>query len=177
MPGVDTFRRDFVFKSFNRDAAVAEALDAVVQVSTLFEPMLERQGWQATGTTALGFVAPNLEALTWEQVLDFRDHPGAQEARQMLKDFEMYAAQQEATEARDREQIVGKQVTQALFDALNDRSMKLPRTLAEQAAKTGVSFIPVVGPFVGAIDLIETGVQKHQESHSGIAALMKLRKT
>jgi hypothetical protein len=51
-----------------------------VQVSTLFEPMLERSGWQPTGMTALEVAVPNLDALNWEQVLEFRAHPGALEA-------------------------------------------------------------------------------------------------
>lgn len=40
MSGVNRFERDFIYKSFNRDVAIAEDVRAVLQVSTLFEPMV-----------------------------------------------------------------------------------------------------------------------------------------
>jgi hypothetical protein len=176
MPGVNTFERDFIFKSFNRDAAVANALGAVVQVSTLFEPMLQRRGWDPTGTTAVHVAAPNLGALSWEQVLDFRQHPGAGESRQMLTEFERIAATQEPRDAEHFLLQVSQQVTDGLMAALFEHRTKVPRAIAEEAAKTGISFIPVVGPFVGAAaSAAQIGAEKLHESRSGIAALMKLR--
>jgi hypothetical protein len=60
LPGIDTFQRDFIIKSFNRDAAVADDLGAVLQVSTLFAPMMEQHEQPATGASAVEVIAPDL---------------------------------------------------------------------------------------------------------------------
>jgi hypothetical protein len=87
-------RRDVIRKSFTRDVLIAQERSAVLQVSTLFEPMLQRHGFRATGATAVQIVAPNLDALEWEQVLEFRQHSGAREAREMLREWERAAVEQ-----------------------------------------------------------------------------------
>lgn len=176
MPGVNTFRRDFIYKSFNRDLAVARDIGAVVQVSTLFEPMLQRHGWNATGATALEIAVPNLAALEWEQVLAFRAHPGAQEAREMLRKFERMAADEEPQDAREYLLGVSQRVTDGLMTTISDRSIHLPRAVAEEAAKAGMSFIPFVGPFVGTVlTAAELAAAQRDETRSGVAALMMLR--
>jgi hypothetical protein len=176
MPGLNTFERDFIYKSFNRDLAVAQKIGAVVQMSTLFEPMLRRRGRQPSGTTAPEIAVPNLSALEWEQVLEFRRHPGAEEARKMLREFERVALEQDPQEAEAFLLKVSQQVTGSLFSALADRGVHLGRTVAEEAAKTGISFIPIAGPFIEkAITAVELGAAKLAESRSGVAALMKLR--
>ncbi len=177
MAHVNTFRRDFIYKSFNRDVAVAQDLGAVVQVSTLFEPMLQHRGRQPSGTTALEIAAPNLSSLEWEQVLEFRQHPGAEEARHMLREFERLALEEGPRDAEEFLMKVSQQVTDGLLGALKDREVHLGRAVAEEAAKTGVSMIPFVGPFIEkGITAVEIGAAKLAESRSGLAALMKLRK-
>lgn len=176
VPGVNTFERDFIYKSFNRDAAVAEDLGAVLQVSTLFEPMLERHGWKPTGATALGVLAPNLGGLEWEQVLEFRDHPGAGEARSMLRESERTAVEQEPEDAREFLTRTFQGVTEALFGVFEDRRMKLGRAAVEEVAKDAVSILlPPVGMLIGAANLAEDAATARIQSRSGIAALMKLR--
>ena len=176
LPGVNTFQRDFVYKSFTRDAAVAADLGAVLQVSTLFEPMLERRGWEPTGTTALQVAAPNLGALEWEQVLEFRAHPGASEAREMLREFERIAAEEEPEDASAFLLKVSQEMADGLFSVLEHRSVHVTRAVAEEAAKTAISFIPVVGPFIEkGVTAVEVGAAKRAESRSGVAALMRLR--
>lgn len=176
MPNVNTFERDFIYKSFNRDVAIAEEVGAVLQVRTLFEPMLQHRGRRPTETTALQIAVPNLTALAWEQVLEFRRHAGAEEARHMLREFERLALEQEPEDAREFLLKVSQQVGDWLMEALKDRSVHLGRTAAEEAAKKAISFIPVVGPFIDtAIAVVEVGAAKLSESRSGIAALMKLR--
>jgi hypothetical protein len=118
MPDRNTFERDFIYKSFNRDVAVADGLGAVLQVSTLFEPMLQHYGRQASGMTALEIAAPNLGALEWEQVLEFRRHAGAEEARQMLREFERLALEQEPQDAEDFLLKVSQRVVDGLLGAL-----------------------------------------------------------
>jgi hypothetical protein len=138
--------------------------------------MLQRHGWQATGTTALEVVVPNLAALEWEQVLNFRGHPGAAEARAMLREFERAAAEQDPGDAREFLLNVSQRVTDGCLAAIADRSTHLARNVAEAAAKTAISFVPLVGPFVeiGAT-AAELAAKKVSESRSGIAALMTLR--
>lgn len=178
MRGVNTFERDFIYKSFNRDFAVSQELGAVLQVSTLFEPMLQRHGWQATGATALEIAVPDLAALEWEQVLEFRAHDGADEARESLRDFERVAAEQEPDDAKEFLLVVSQQITDGLLAALAERRTKLPRALAEEVGKTGLSFIPAVGPVVEkSVTAVQLGAAKRAEARSGIAALMKLRAT
>lgn len=176
MPDVGTFERDFIYKSFNHDIGIACELGTVLQVSTLFEPMLQRHGWQPTGATALQVVVPNLAALEWEQVLEFRMHPGVDEARQMLRKFERVAAEQEPRDAEEFLMTVSQQVTDGLLAALAERRTRIPRAVAEEAAKTGIALIPVAGPFLEkSITAAQLGVAKRSENRSGIAALMRLR--
>lgn len=176
MPDTNTFRRDFIRKSFTRDAVIAQDLGAVLQVSTLFEPMLERHGFQATGTTAVQIAAPNLDALEWEQVLEFRGHPGALEARQMLREWEQAAADQEPGDANEFLMKVSQETMQGMLAALHEQQPKLGRTVVEEAAKTAVGFVPIVGAFIGgAVSVGETAAERLRESRSGIAALMKLQ--
>jgi hypothetical protein len=173
---VNTFQRSFVYKSFNRDAAVAADLAGVLQVSTLFEPMLERSGWQPMGMTALEVAVPNLDALNWEQVLEFRAHPGALEARGMLRESERLATEQEPEDARAFLSKVSQEVAGGVFAALEHRRVHVTRTVAEEAAKTAISFIPVVGPLIEkGVTVAELSAAKRSESRSGIAALMKHR--
>lgn len=176
MPGVNTFRRDFIYKAFNRDTGVAKDLDAVVQVSTLFTPMLERHGWNATGTAALELAVPNLAVLEWEQILEFRQHPGAQEAREMLREFEVAAVEEEPADAQQFLASVAQEITTGLFSALAERSLHLSRDATAEAAKAAISFIPVVGPFVSiGATAAELAATRRSQAHSGIAALMVLR--
>ncbi|MDX8153370.1 hypothetical protein SK069_17360 [Patulibacter brassicae] len=178
LPGVNQFRRDFIYKSFNRDAAVARELDASFQITSLYEPMLVRHGFGSapSGATALEIAAPNLGALRWEEILDFREHPGAKEARALLLSFERVAAAEEPSDAADFLRKVSQQVTDALLNALADRRTNVPRAVAGEAVKTGISLIPVVGPFLEkAATAAQIGRAVSTERRSGIAALMKLR--
>jgi hypothetical protein len=174
--GRPTFERDYIYKSFNHDAAIAEDLGAALQVSTLFTPMLERNGWRPTGATAIEIAAPNLAGLEWEQVLEFRQHPGAGEARETMREFERLAIEQEPGDANDFLMKVSQQTTAGLFAAFVARDKSLRRTAAEELARSGIGFIPVVGPFLGGVISVgEAAAQQRRESHSGIAALMKLQ--
>lgn len=177
MPRVNAFERDFIYKSFNRDIAVAHDLGAVLQVSTLFEPMLQHHGWQPTGATALQITVPDLGALEWEQVLAFRAHAGASEAREMLREFERVAAEQEPRDAEHFLLKVSQQVSDGLLAALDARNTSIPRNALREAAKTLISFVPAAGPFIGTgITAAEVAATKRSEMRSGIAALMRLRR-
>jgi hypothetical protein len=169
-PGRGTFERDFIYKSFNHDAAIAQDRGAALQVSTLFTPMLERNGWRPTGATAIEIAAPSLAGLEWEQVLEFRQRPGAGEAREIMREFERLAIEQEPGDANDFLMKVSQQTTAGLCAAFAARDKSLGRTAAEEAGKTGIGFIPVVGPFLGGVISIgEAAAKQRRESHSGIA--------
>jgi hypothetical protein len=130
---------------------IAQDLDAVLQVSTLFEPMLQRHGYQATGLTAMQIAAPNLGALAWEQVLEFREHPDTEEARQMLREWERVAAEQEPGDANEFLMKVSQQTMQGMLAVLHDQQPKLGRTVIEEAAKTAVGFVPANEPFYAPV--------------------------
>jgi hypothetical protein len=146
-----------------------------VQVSTLFEPMLERCGWRPTGATALEVAVPNLGKLEWDQILAFRQEPGAQEARAMLKEFERVAIEQEPGDAREFLRKISQAVTAALFETISATSVGAT-DIAKEAAKGGISvFLPPVGVVVAVSSVLEAAATARRQARSGVAALMKLR--
>jgi len=76
-----------VIKSFNQDSVAAALIGAAFNPTTLFAPVAQRRALAAPrdGREALSVVVPNVEALPWETVLEFREHPGSGEARAMLR--------------------------------------------------------------------------------------------
>ena len=51
-----------------------------------------------------------------------------------------------------------------------------PPDMAEEATKTGVSFIPLVGPFLGpGLSFVEAVHDAQAQRHAWYAALMRLR--
>jgi hypothetical protein len=64
MPDVDTFRRGFIYKSFNREV-VAASLGAAFNVTTLFEPMIARGDVvpYTGGAEPLDYLLPNIGGL------------------------------------------------------------------------------------------------------------------
>jgi len=56
-----------------------------------------------------------------------------------------------------------------------DLEGSLTKDLAAEAVKTGVSFIPVIGPFLGpGASLVQAVSEEMQERRTWYAALMKL---
>jgi hypothetical protein len=176
---VNTFKRDFIYGSFNRDAVIAGELGAVLQITTLFEPMVTRASFapQPSGQAALEVVAPNVGALEWGEIAEFRAHPGAAEARALMFEFDRRAMEQEPRDATDYLLKVGQQVTDGLMAAVRERSTKIASATREEIARLPVAFIPHVGPLIDkAITGIQLRTRAKREERSVVAALMKLRR-
>src|SRR5215203_964418 len=95
------YKRRWIIEVFNRDLVAASAINATFNPTTLFAPIVERRGWGTPldGREALGIAVPNVGALPWEAVVEFRDHAGSTEARAMLREFEEKAAHEEPEDA------------------------------------------------------------------------------
>ena len=101
--------RSFLVQSFGRDLTVAAWLNATVHVSTLFEPLLRATAdstglgvqHEPSGATALGIIVPDLGQLSWEAVVDFREHAGSEDARGRLREIEERALDQDPGDLLD----------------------------------------------------------------------------
>ena len=70
---------------------------------------------------------------------------------------------------------VFRSITRDLFAAIEDLQGSVAKDLAAEAAKTGVSFVPIVGPFLGpGASLVQTVGEYMAEQRTWYAALMKL---
>jgi hypothetical protein len=177
-PGANDFVRSYVYKAFNRDAVVAATHRSSLSVTPLFRPMVERRGIrpESSGASALAIMVPNVGGLPWEAVIEFHDHPGGQEARAKLREFDELAAQGDAEAANAYLLAVGQEVTNMLFQVIEDQRKGLPEQMAEEAIKTAVSLVPVVGPVVEfAASTADSVVDFRRFNRSWIAALMELR--
>lgn len=178
MPDRNHWEKDFVYKAFNHDSVIAADLGAAFNVTPVFNPMVARRDLRADfrGAEALDIQVPNVGALPWEVIVEFRDHPGSQEARQKLREFEEKAAASEPADAYEFLKRVNQEMARAYQQAFEELRPKLPQAIAKEAGKTAVALIPVVGPFVekGATiaELVSDAVHNR---HSWVAALMELR--
>ena len=173
-----TFERDFIYKSFNHDIVIAMDLNAAISITPLFDEMVDRHRLTPAnvGDQALSVLVPNVGALPWEAVLEFRDHPGSQEAREMLRQFEQRAAQSEPRDALEYLRSISQEVTRAYALALEDQRPKLGEELAKEALKTGVSFVPAVGPAVEKVATVTQLLREGQrQRRSWTAAIMRLQ--
>jgi hypothetical protein len=131
--------RDFVIKAFDRDAALAERLEATFNVSPLFEPMFAARRPEAAAPTAeetLTYLFPDVSDLPWEVVMEFREHDAAGEARARLQD---------AVERAQRDGITAanNQLTRDMIFA--DKDLRKRHSLKERLTKMAVSVVPVAG--------------------------------
>lgn len=178
MPDVDKRRRGFIYKAFNRDSVVAGHFGAAFSVTGLFGPMVERRGIVAdhAGTEALGLFLPNVGALPWEAVVEWREHPGSQEARTKLREFEERAAWAEPEEARDFLRQVDREVVDGLLAAHKELLPKWSEEVPKEAVKTFIALIPAVGPFIEkgttAAEIVGEAVANRR---SWVAAMMWLK--
>jgi hypothetical protein len=173
----DSFERSWISKSFNFDAVVAASLGATFNVTSLFAPMLERGDASPdyAGGTALELLVPNVGGLPWEAIIEFREHPGSQESRAKLREFEEAAASSEPGSAAEFKERVQTEITKAFWQALDDLKPNAALTTAKEVAKTGIGFIPVAGPIVAAgATAAEIAAAQIEYWNSWHAALLKL---
>lgn len=180
LPGAETFLRSFISSAFNRDSVLAAALGASFNLTPLFAPMLEHRAaaTERAGSESLRILVPDLAALPWEEILEFRDHQGSAEARERLREFERLAVEQEPEDAYEFIVRVAHEVTRAQRATIEDMATNLPEEIAKQALLGGVSVIPAIGPPVAHLaELASTVSEARDFNHSWIAALMKLSRS
>lgn len=171
------FERDLIFESFNHDSAFASAFGAALTVTPLFEPIIDRRGLRIDhpGDEALRILISNLGRLPWEAVAEFREHPGCQEARTRLREFERRAAEDEPGDALAFLRTIAQDVTRTYMQAFQDQRPKLSEKLAKEAIKTGVSLVPGVGPMVEKVATVtQLAAEVRQERRSWTSAIFKL---
>jgi hypothetical protein len=171
------FERDYIYKAFNRDSVIASDLGASFSISPLFHEMARQREVQPdhAGDKAMSVLIADIGKLPWEAVQEFRDHPGSQEARDMLRSFEQQAAEEEVEDAYAYLRSVAQKVTRSYAQALEDQRPKLPEELAKEAVKTGVSMVPAVGPLVEkTAAATQLGLAEKRHRRSWTAAIMRL---
>lgn len=172
-------REDFVAKALARDSVVAADMEAAFSVTSLFEPFVLGGGATAdpSGRTALGIIVPEVGKLPWEAVAEYREHPGSEDARGKLQEFEKRALAAGRDDPLEFQREVFRSIADDLFGAVEDLRGNVVKDLAAEAAKTGVSFIPVIGPVLGPGASLAQAIGEHmREERNWYAALMKLRK-
>ncbi len=164
----DPWLRDFVVKAFDRDAALADELDATFNVSRLFRPMLVARRPEAVTPTSeqiLRYLFPDVSDLPWEVVMEFREHDAAGEARARLQEA-VERAQADGTTAADN------QLTRDMLFA--DRELRKRHSLAERAAKMVVSVVPVVSGVLS--ESAAAAAEGARGKHDWVTALSLLRR-
>jgi hypothetical protein len=172
------FQADYAAKALARDVVVATSLHASINITPLFAPMVEGavDEQEPTGAEALSFLVPNLEALPWEVVAEFRESPGSVEARGLLREFEAVAVAQESGDVGDLAEKTRQAVVDGLAGALADTRPSIAKTAAKEAVGLAVSLVPIVGPFIpAAAGIAEAAGQLVERRESGLFALIKLR--
>lgn len=178
LPGTETFLRSFISSSFNRDSVIAAALGASFNITPLFAPVVECRGVapEHAGTEALRILAPDVGALPWEAILEFRDHDANTEARARLREFERLAIEQEPEDAYEYIVGVAQEVTRAQRATIEDLAPNLPEELTKQALLGAVSLVPAVGAPVAAFaDATASISASHAFNNTWISALMRLQ--
>ena len=177
MTDADRWVRDYVVKSFNRDATIAAVEGAAFSITSLFEPMVRRAEIVADfpGANQLAIAVPYVGELPWEVIMEFRDHEGSREARMLMREFDQRAAEMEPREAYEYGAGVTPNIMRALAEAMDDQRRGLPEELAKEMVKRAVSFVPVVGPGVELVSsLAQLGIDARRARRDWTAALMTL---
>lgn len=174
------FQTEFATKALAEDAVVAARIGAAINVTSLFAPLIEQIGRddEASGSTALGIVVPDLGQLPWEAIAEFRAHPASGDAREKLREFEQRALDAEPGESRELLSGVATAITTDLMAALAETRIDVWKAVAGEAVKTAVSFVPIFGPMIGpATGVAEALGERAEQRAAWYFALMKLRST
>ena len=170
---------DFIAAALARDSVVAADMEAAFSVTSLFEPFILGADANAdpSGRIALGILVPEVGELPWETVAEYREHPGSEDARGKLQEFEERALAAGQDDPLEFQAEVFRSITDDLFAAVKDLRGSMVKDLAAEAAKTGVSFIPAIGPLLGPGASLAQAIGEYMhEERTWYAALMKLRK-
>jgi hypothetical protein len=129
------------------------------------------------GAPVLALFVPNLVAVPWEAIAEFRAHPGSREARHRLLDIDARAQLGQVTgdDIADFEHHVGREITRCLLGAWADTRPKMGRNVAKEAVTTGVGFIPLAGSAIAAAASIsESAMNLRHHDRSWLSALWNL---
>lgn len=176
--GLSRSQIDFASKSLARDGIFAAAIGATINVTPMFAPLIEsiESKQKVSGSVALSFAVPSLGHLPWEAIAEFRERRGCVEAREMLRSVEAVARSQELGDAEDYRRQIGESIMDAMAGALVETEADLPGVFSREAVGLAVSFVPLVGQFMGpAAGIAEVLGQRAEQRASGIFALAKLR--
>jgi hypothetical protein len=174
----DPIQRSFIVQSFSRDVAVAASMDATLQVTAMFEPLLAAEAKSLSvaadpsGRTALGIVVPNVASLPWEAIVEFRDHAGSQEARTKLREVEERVHSGDPADVDEFRRRVSIEVTDLMFSAISELRGSVGKDLAKEALNTSVSWIPFASNIASAAEMAVEAIQRRRSWH---AALLKIR--
>jgi hypothetical protein len=160
---------------------IADRLDAVPIMSSAYEQVARERGIPIgmPGAESLGFVIPNISALPWEAIAQFRAHEGSIEARARLREFEAGAAAREPYGSVALVRATGKAVSTGLLSVVQELSPSLPESLRGPILESAVGVVPLVGQYASLAismgDAIAT-LREHREfQRSWVAAIFELR--
>ena len=178
LPDLSSFERSFVIEAFNRDALVASALEAAIGVTPMFIPMALRRGLtpvQNSGQHAVRLATRDLAQVPWEQIIEFREHAGAQEARAKLREFERLASVEGPDDAAEYLRSVSNQISHAYLATIRENRPRLADAIADQVMGSIVSTVPMVGPALSSLlAVFRAGATDRRFASSWTAALMTL---
>jgi hypothetical protein len=178
-PDDNPFHRSFLIDALSRDATVAAAMGAAVQVTSLFEPLLPGLPDMAAdhpGLLSLEVAVSGIDQLPWEAICEFREHAGSEEARGRLRDAEERVAAETISDPAAFALRVGQEISSDLFAAMTDIEGSLSKKIVKEGVNAGISLIPVVGAFASGISVAETVAEAAKGRRTWHAALMRLRK-
>jgi hypothetical protein len=177
-PSDNSFHRTFTIDAFSRDAVIAGAMEAAVQVTSLFAPLMSGMPNIAAdhpGMLSLNVAVPGIEQLPWEAICEFRDHAGSEEARAKLRNAEERVAAETVSDPAAFALRVGQEITDDLFAAIAEMKGSVAKRLVKEGVNAGISLLPVVGTFSSAVSAAEAVAESSKQSRTWHAALMKLR--
>lgn len=175
----NSFHRSFIIDALSRDATIASAMGAAVQVTSLFEsllPGIPNMTADHPGLLSLEVAVPGIDQLSWETICKFREHAGNEEARGRLRDAEERVAAETISDPAAFALRVGQEISADLFAAMSEIEGSLPKKLVKEGINAGISLIPVAGTFASGVSAAETLAESAKHKRTWHAALMKLRR-
>lgn len=180
IPEASRFLKAKIAYNLNRDLFLAAELGVAASLDDLFAPLVEQKAQRVRGIEpALGFSAlrvavPNWSALSWEEVVELRQHPSVIEFRK-----KMVAVERVAREATSKSEVsdLQFQLAQIITAEISDELFNLRGTATGLAGEIALDII--AGPIPGASAVLTAakGVARlSAQNQSWTTAFFKLRK-
>jgi hypothetical protein len=158
--------REFAIKAFDRDAALAAAINADLHVSPLFKPIAAHRSSTREPRdgplTTLEYLFPNVTAMPWQLVMEFREHEACLAARAKLRSIVDHAQEHGpyAAEARLSRDLV-----------LAEKDLRRRHSFSERLGKIAASFVPLAG---GALGEAASAAADHERGKADWGAAVSL---